>query len=328
MGGGGGSGTPVAGASLLTVADVQQAIAQAVAEAQARNAKATIAIVDRVGNVLGVFRMTGAATTFTITSGTGAQGGLEGLNVLPPEFAAISKAVTGAYLSSAGNAFSTRTAGQIVQQTFQSRRTGAAGRTAVRRPVQPAPVLRRDPARCGRHVGPKRSPLGLAADPGGLPLYKNGAVVGGVGVMADRLHGRSRRHRPRHDLDEVIAIAGSDAASPRRPIAAPTASPSTAGPCASSIRVRIAQQPGAERRRFAASTAPTGTLVAVPGYGGSPMRRRRRVRHAGVRYPPRRRPAVRGLDAYVLVDDANADRYPPQAGTDGLLAPRRSARRS
>ena len=41
--------------TFLTVADVQDVIARAVAEAQARNAPATIAVVDRVGNVLGVF---------------------------------------------------------------------------------------------------------------------------------------------------------------------------------------------------------------------------------------------------------------------------------
>src|SRR4029079_689177 len=34
-------------------------------------------------------------------------------------------------------------------------------------------------------IGPKRSPLGLAADPGGFPLYKNGVLVGAIGVMAD-----------------------------------------------------------------------------------------------------------------------------------------------
>ena len=62
--------------------------------------------------------MNGAAPTFTITSGTGATGGLEGIGGLPSEFAAISKAVTGAYLSSEGNAFSTRTASQIIQQNF------------------------------------------------------------------------------------------------------------------------------------------------------------------------------------------------------------------
>ncbi len=125
-GGGGGSGgsggcsgdCQAASPNALTVADVQQVVAQAVFEAQARGAKATIAVVDRVGNVLGVFRMNGAAPTFTITSGTGATGGLEGISGLPSELAAIAKAVTGAYLSSEGNAFSTRTASQIIQQNF------------------------------------------------------------------------------------------------------------------------------------------------------------------------------------------------------------------
>ena len=38
-------------------------------------------------------------------------------------------------------------------------------------------------------LGPKRSPLGLSADPGGLPLYKNGRLVGGIGVIADAVYG-------------------------------------------------------------------------------------------------------------------------------------------
>src|SRR5687767_11261311 len=52
--------------SNLTAADVQQVIAQGVAEAQARNANATIAVVDRVGNVLAVYRM-GFAGTRSVT---------------------------------------------------------------------------------------------------------------------------------------------------------------------------------------------------------------------------------------------------------------------
>jgi hypothetical protein len=71
-GGGGGGGSGAGGCSgdcqgtspnALTIADVQQVLAQAVFEAQARNAKATIAVVDRVGNVLGVFKMNGATAT-------------------------------------------------------------------------------------------------------------------------------------------------------------------------------------------------------------------------------------------------------------------------
>jgi len=124
-GGGGGSGSGGCGGTCesanpttLTVADAQQVIAQAVAESAAQGARATVAVVDRVGNVLAVFKMNGALPTFTITSGSGATGGLEGLGILPSELAAISKAITGAYLSSEGNAFSTRTASQIIQQNF------------------------------------------------------------------------------------------------------------------------------------------------------------------------------------------------------------------
>ena len=102
----------------LEIGDVERVIAQGVAEARARNASATVAVVDRVGNLLGVFRMTGAATSITISSGRGVSGGLEGIDVIPDSLAAISKAITGAYLSTEGNAFTTRTASQIVQQHF------------------------------------------------------------------------------------------------------------------------------------------------------------------------------------------------------------------
>ena len=43
-------------------------------------------------------------------------------------------------------------------------------------------------------IGPKRSPLGLSADPGGLPLYKNGTLVGGIGVIADGVYGARPQH--------------------------------------------------------------------------------------------------------------------------------------
>ena len=64
----------------------------------------------------------------------------EGL-VVPAAGAAIAKAITGAYLSSSGNAFSTRTASQIVQQFFRRPRDRRARRAAVRRAVQPASLL-------------------------------------------------------------------------------------------------------------------------------------------------------------------------------------------
>ena len=72
---GGCSGTCGGSTTSLTVADVQQVIAQGVAEAQARGVNATIAVVDRVGNVLAVYRM-GAASSrpVTITTTPGASG--------------------------------------------------------------------------------------------------------------------------------------------------------------------------------------------------------------------------------------------------------------
>src|SRR5687768_10205816 len=96
----------------LTAAEVGQILAQAANEAQRRNSPATLAVVDRVGNVLGVFAMNAAPATAQVTSGRGVVGGLEGANV-PSTLAAIAKAITGAYLSSGGNAFTTRTASQI-----------------------------------------------------------------------------------------------------------------------------------------------------------------------------------------------------------------------
>ena len=98
----------------LSVTDVQKIIAQAVGEAKARGAKATIAVVDRVGNVLAVYSMTGAKPTMTFPKDTPTA--LPPL--LPSAAGAIAKAITGAYLSSSGNAFSTRTASMIVQQHF------------------------------------------------------------------------------------------------------------------------------------------------------------------------------------------------------------------
>src|SRR5262249_27129162 len=113
--GNGTASTPTA----LTAPQVEQIILQAVNEAAARGTPATVAVVDRVGNVLGVMQMAGAPTTLTVSAQRGVpNSGLEGLSGIPATLAAISKAITGAYLSSNGNAFSTRTASQIIQENF------------------------------------------------------------------------------------------------------------------------------------------------------------------------------------------------------------------
>jgi uncharacterized protein GlcG (DUF336 family) len=106
----------------LSASDVEQVIGQAVAEAAARNVNATIAVVDRVGNVLGVYQMNGSAPFVTITStselGGPVIGGLESLNFIPATLAAVSKAMTGAYLSTTGNAFTTRPPARSCRRTL------------------------------------------------------------------------------------------------------------------------------------------------------------------------------------------------------------------
>src|SRR6185436_15551761 len=52
-------------ADFLSESDVQRIVAQAVGEAQARNARAHVVVVDRVGNVLATFRMDGAPESVT-----------------------------------------------------------------------------------------------------------------------------------------------------------------------------------------------------------------------------------------------------------------------
>jgi uncharacterized protein GlcG (DUF336 family) len=216
-GGGGGSTAGCSGdcasvQAFLTRADVERIVSQAVAEAQARGAKAHVAVVDRVGNVLVTFEMTGAPATIAISSGLGVTGGLDGIprGTIPAAHSAISKAITGAFLSSQGNAFSTRTANQIIQEHFLPQEAGQPSGPLYG--VQFSQLTCSDINRNVTHgtVGPKRSPLGLAADPGGLPLYKNGILVGGIGVEANGAYGIDRDiANIDQDDEELIAVAGT-----------------------------------------------------------------------------------------------------------------------
>lgn len=203
--------------TFLTQSDIELIISQAVAEAKARQLKATIAVTDRVGNVLAVFRMNGAEETITISSTHGTSlsvaGGLEKVNIIPDTMVAISKAVTGGYLSSEGNAFSTRTASQIIQETFNPGESNAPSGPLFG--VQFSQLACNDfnlrfDTNAGPSIGPQRSPLGLSADPGGLPLYKAGTPVGAIGVISDGIYGLDKFISGFDlDNDELIALAGS-----------------------------------------------------------------------------------------------------------------------
>lgn len=193
---------PNATAGNLSVSDVQRIISQAVSAAVSLNRNVTVAVTDREGNPIGVFAMTGSPGTTTIRS-VGASGqGLEGL-VVPATLAAISKAGTAALFSTTGNAFSTRTAGFIIQEHFPP--------AIDFRPSGPLYGVQFSSLPCSDIQRPGL-PLGLAGDPGGLPIYKDGAAVGGVGIEGDSLYTVDRvpsdSDQPFEELIATSAVRG------------------------------------------------------------------------------------------------------------------------
>jgi uncharacterized protein GlcG (DUF336 family) len=306
----------------LTVSDIEGVIARAVAEAQARNVDATIAVVDRVGNVLAVFRMNGVATNVTVRSpGPAVDGGLEGVDIVPDTMAAIAKAITGAYLSTEGNAFSSRTASQIVQEHFNPQDPLQPGGPLFGVQFSQLPcsdLLNRYSGVIA--VGPQRSPLGLSADAGGFPLYKSGTPVGGVGVISDALYSFDRNVSDIDgDDDELIAVAAmSSLAAPADRRASVIAVDGRSLRFADGGESQLQSDPDAAPA-FASIDNIAGVLVAVPGYvaatigaGTAYSQPSSGIRADTLDFP--------GLDAFVLVDTLNVERFPPQAGTDGAQA--------
>jgi len=214
----------------LTESDVNQIVLQAINEANARGKPSTIAVVDRVGNVLTVAQMPGAPTGLTIDTLRNVGAGLENRTVVPPgavptTMGAIARAITGAYLSSNGNAFTTRTANQILQEHFNPGVRNTPGGplfgtqfsqlscSDFNTPQSATPGA--------TAPGPHRSPLGFSPGSSGLPLYKNGVLAGGIGVMSEANYGFDPNV---FDVDvndgEVIAIAGQTGFQPPAQIVA------------------------------------------------------------------------------------------------------------
>jgi uncharacterized protein GlcG (DUF336 family) len=168
----------------LTAADVTTIINQAVLRAVKISPNSVIAVTDREGYVLGVWVVRGGPAT-------------------PGEIAtAVSKAGTAAYLSSNQNAFSSRTAGYIIQQHFPVGVKNTAPGPLVgvglsnlfvsdvnhfkKTDLITCPFPPPTPA--APSPGTFGSPIAftsLDGSPGGVPLYKNGALVGGIGVTGD-----------------------------------------------------------------------------------------------------------------------------------------------
>ena len=345
--------------AFLSGDEVGRILAQGVHEARARGVDATIAVVDRVGNVLGVYRMGDKRRRFVLvaTEFTDADGvvdevkdqsfpidaGLEGLKLPEPDatgggglgganldhLAAISKAITGAYLSTEGMAFTSRTASQIVQDHFNPGEQFQPGgplfgvqfsQLACSDFIQEANSVPFDEPVAAVSPGPHHAPLGLSADPGGIPLYEDGSLVGGVGVMADDVYGLDPFVGDTDfDLDEAIAVAaafGFEAPVDRR------ATITVEGKVFRYTDVDDTQLASDPRAAPALDTidADEGRLVAVRGYSDGALRDGTRfgLPESGVRadggadFPA-------ALDAFVFVDGADAPRYPPRAGTDALF---------
>jgi len=182
----------------LSSSEVQTLIAQAVSAAAQLNRPVTVAVVDREGNVLGVFKMTNAPANTLIRGGGTAGRGLEGMSV-PANIAAISKAGTAAFFSTTGNAFTTRTAGFIVQEHFPPLVDNQAGGPLYG--VQFSSLPCSDIKKPGL-------PLGLSADPGSMPIYKNGVAVGGIGIEGDGLYTVDKDPADfDQPFEEVIAVS-------------------------------------------------------------------------------------------------------------------------
>lgn len=340
-GGGGGGGTPaptptpVATGGLftppaqefLTVADVERIVAQAAGEAAARRQPSWIAVTDRVGNVLATFRMTGAPDLTRVSvdriggpAPAGSEIGLQGAMV-PASAAAIAKAITGAYLSSSGNAFSSRTASQIVQEHFPPAPTTVGLESGPLFGVQFSQLPCSDLTRrfvagggAAAMIGPKRSPLGLAADPGGFPIYKNGVVVGGIGVMGDGDYGFDQNILDTDvDAEELIALAGIQGFMPPETIRAERIFVD-----GTSLRFSdsVPGQLNPLQASFGAVNGPLGSLQPVAGYSDGILRGGTAygTEASGVRAATVAEFSNR--DAFVLTDGSGTARFPIRGGTD------------
>ena len=194
----------------LTAVDVQLIINQADARALQISPNCVIAVTDREGNVLAVWDVRGTEPSI-------------------PEIAtAVSKAGTAAYLSSNQNAFTSRTAGFIIQQHFPP---GVANTSTgplvgvglsnlffsdINKFRGPASIITIS-ATPGLTVDPVPN-TSLDGGPGGVPLYKDGLLVGGVGITGDGVPASGpipnfRDENPftfiaGYDKDEDIALAG------------------------------------------------------------------------------------------------------------------------
>jgi uncharacterized protein GlcG (DUF336 family) len=164
----------------LTADDVAQVITDAVNQAKRTRsgirlpigeaAVVHVSVVDRDGTLLGVFRMYNDGTNFSFD-------------------VSVQKARTAAFFSDDTHAFSSRAIGFMAQKYFP---TGINNGS-------PGPLfhIQNDLSALKSNL---KAPLanGITIFPGGAPLYKNGHLVGAVGISGDGV-----------DQDDLIAFGGT-----------------------------------------------------------------------------------------------------------------------
>ena len=199
----------------LTAQDVETILSQAASQARPGQA---IVVVDREGIILGIWGGAGLDDNVVTEDRTGQ-------TIAFPNEAdtviqrATSRARTGGFFVSNENAFTTRTARFIIQDHFPH-------------PVKDTPGGPLYGVQFSSFRGSDQKPEAetnfpsLSGDPGGVPIYKNGVGVGGIGVAGDGrdisarsdlrvldLPGANPRERSfngkeESDFDEAVALAG------------------------------------------------------------------------------------------------------------------------
>jgi uncharacterized protein GlcG (DUF336 family) len=328
----------------LTVNDVKRVMSQAIQEAQARGVGAAIAVADRTGNILAVYNMIGANRQFNasgvdctvalgnipvgcvvVTSdpkqpnGVPGKGGLERVDV-PGPVAAIAKAITGSYLSSRGNAFTTRTANQIIQEHFNPRERFSPSGPLFGVQFSQLPcsdlVIHENSAEVT--VGPKRSPLGLAADPGGIPLYKNNEPVGAIGVISDGLYSIDPNIGDYdNDIDELVAMAGTVGFEPPTDIKGNRITVEGKTFRYTDRQIRALRSNPVNALPFDQIIGAVGGLTPVLTYFDGTIRQGTVFGSAESGYRANTNADYGSLNAFVLVDTNDQPRFPPKAGTEG-----------